>query len=119
MTNLLGATNNINKVTDTIIKNENVQATVNKSKEVVSDSFQNSSAVKTMSGAGDTNNLKYLPAVYLADLMIEKGFQKGGNKDSLSRWAKIGDKISDMGFVVTPCLNKVLQAGKRKFAKLV
>lgn len=96
MTNLLGATNNINKVTDTIIKNENVQATVNKSKEVVSDSFQNSSAVKTMSGAGDTNNLKYLPAVYLADLMIEKGFQKGGNKDSLSRWAKIGDKISDM-----------------------
>ena len=34
MTNLLGATNNINKVTDTIIKNENVQATVNKSKEV-------------------------------------------------------------------------------------
>ena len=53
MTNLLGATNNINKVTDTIIKNENVQATVNKSKEVVSDSFQNSSAVKTISS---TNN---------------------------------------------------------------
>ena len=30
-----------------------------------------------------------------------------------------GEKISDMGFVVTPALNKVLQAGKRKFAKLV
>ncbi len=96
MTNLLSTTNNLNKVTDNLIKNENVQATVTKSKEVVSDSFQSSSAVKTMSGAGDTNNLKFVPAVYLADLLIEKGFQKGGNKDSLSRWAKIGDKISDI-----------------------
>ena len=30
-----------------------------------------------------------------------------------------GEKISDMGFVVTPDMDKVLQAGKRKFAKLV
>lgn len=30
-----------------------------------------------------------------------------------------GEKISDMGFVIQPNLNKVLQAGKRKFAKLV
>ena len=30
-----------------------------------------------------------------------------------------GEKISDMGFVVTPNMDKVLQAGKRKFAKLV
>lgn len=30
-----------------------------------------------------------------------------------------GEKISDMGFVITPNMNKVLQAGKRKFAKLV
>ena len=30
-----------------------------------------------------------------------------------------GEKISDMGFVVTPKMDKVLQAGKRKFAKLV
>ena len=30
-----------------------------------------------------------------------------------------GEKLSDMGFVVTPNMNKVLQAGKRKFAKLV
>ena len=30
-----------------------------------------------------------------------------------------GEKIADMGFIVTPSLNKVLQAGKRKFAKLV
>ena len=30
-----------------------------------------------------------------------------------------GEKISDMGFLVSPNLNKVLQAGKRKFAKLV
>ena len=30
-----------------------------------------------------------------------------------------GEKISDMGFVVTPKMEKVLQAGKRKFAKLV
>lgn len=30
-----------------------------------------------------------------------------------------GEKLSDMGFVVTPKMDKVLQAGKRKFAKLV
>lgn len=30
-----------------------------------------------------------------------------------------GEKISDMGFMVTANMNKVLQAGKRKFAKLV
>ena len=30
-----------------------------------------------------------------------------------------GEKISDIGFVVTPSLNKVIQAGKRKFARLV
>lgn len=109
MTNLLGTTNNFNKVTENIIKNENVQATVTKSKEAVSDSFQSSSAVKTMSGAGDTNNLKFVPAVYLADLLIEKSFQRGGDKDSLSRWAKIGDKISDV-FHLEPIFEK---AGQR------
>ena len=30
-----------------------------------------------------------------------------------------GEKISDMGFVVKPQMDVVLQAGKRKFAKLV
>ena len=30
-----------------------------------------------------------------------------------------GEKVSDMNFVITPNMNKVLQAGKRKFAKLV
>ena len=30
-----------------------------------------------------------------------------------------GEKVSDMGYIVTPNMNKVLQAGKRKFAKLV
>ena len=30
-----------------------------------------------------------------------------------------GEKISDMGFVITSNMNQVLQAGKRKFAKLV
>ena len=30
-----------------------------------------------------------------------------------------GEKISDMSFTVVPNMEKVLQAGKRKFAKLV
>jgi len=30
-----------------------------------------------------------------------------------------GEKISDMGLIITPELNKVIQGGKRKFAKLV
>lgn len=30
-----------------------------------------------------------------------------------------GEKISDLGFLLSPGMNKVLQAGKRKFAKLV
>ena len=30
-----------------------------------------------------------------------------------------GEKVADLGFSVQPAMNKVLQAGKRKFAKLV
>ena len=30
-----------------------------------------------------------------------------------------GEKVVDIGFLVTPNMNKVLQAGKRKFAKLI
>lgn len=96
MTNIINATESVNRVANNVLKNENVQNTINKSQEVVTDSFQNSSAAKTVSGASDTDNLKYIPAVYLADLMLEKGFQRAGDKSSLSRWAKIGDKISDI-----------------------
>ncbi len=94
--NIIKTADNANKITTNVLQNENVQNTITKSQEVVSDSFQNSSAAKTVSGAGDTDNLKYIPAVYLADLMLEKGFQRPGDKSSLSTWAKIGDKISDI-----------------------
>ena len=49
-----------------------------------------------------------------ADIIGEAGSLACG--DSLKLFIKLdGEKISDMGFIVTPKLDKVLQAGKRKY----
>ena len=59
----------------------------------------------------------------ILDLLVELNFvaSKGETKRLIQGGGvKLdGEKISDMGFIVTPKLDKVLQAGKRKFAKLV
>ena len=59
----------------------------------------------------------------ILDLLVELSFvQSKGEAKRLIQGGGVkidGEKISDMGFVVKPQMDAVLQAGKRKFAKLV
>ena len=71
----------------------------------------------------DIEDVKIETEIGILDLLVNLNFvaSKGEAKRLIQGGGvKLdGDKISDMGFIVTPGLNKVLQAGKRKFAKLV
>ena len=57
------------------------------------------------------------------DLLVNLNFvQSKGEAKRLIQGGGVkldGEKVSDMGLIIKPNLNKVLQAGKRKFAKLV
>ena len=59
----------------------------------------------------------------ILDLLVELNFvQSKGEAKRLIQGGGVkinGEKISDTAFVVTPAMDAVLQAGKRKFAKLV
>lgn len=71
----------------------------------------------------DIEDIKIESDISLLDLLVNLNFvaSKGEAKRLIQGGGvKLdGEKIADMGFIVTPSLNKVLQAGKRKFAKLV
>ena len=59
----------------------------------------------------------------ILDLLVELSFvQSKGEAKRLIQGGGVkldGEKLSDMAFVVKPGMDVVLQAGKRKFAKLV
>lgn len=99
MGNLINSVNKGYTVANAGLKQEDVQATLAKSKQVAADNFESNSAVKTMSGAasadGVNNTLRYLPAVWLVDKALEQSISKTNSKGLLSRAAKFGDKISD------------------------
>ncbi len=71
----------------------------------------------------DIESVKIESETSLLDLLVNLNFvtSKGEAKRLIQGGGvKLdGEKISDMGFVVTSNMNKVLQAGKRKFAKLI
>ena len=71
----------------------------------------------------DIQDVKIDNGIGILDLLVNLNFvQSKGEAKRLIQGGGVkldGEKISDMGYVVTPNLNKVLQAGKRKFAKLV
>ncbi len=71
----------------------------------------------------DIESVKIESETSLLDLLVNLNFvaSKGEAKRLIQGGGvKLdGEKISEMGFVVTPNMDKVLQAGKRKFAKLV
>lgn len=71
----------------------------------------------------DIENVKIESDTGILDLLVNLNFvtSKGEAKRLIQGGGvKLeGEKISDMGFMVTPNMNKVLQAGKRKFARLV
>ena len=71
----------------------------------------------------DIQSVKIDAEKSILDLLVELSFvQSKGEAKRLIQGGGVkidGEKISDMGFVVKPQMDVVLQAGKRKFAKLV
>ena len=71
----------------------------------------------------DIESVKIETEKSILDLLVELSFvQSKGEAKRLIQGGGVkidGEKISDMGFVVKPQMDAVLQAGKRKFAKLV
>lgn len=71
----------------------------------------------------DIESVKIDTDVNILDLLVNLNFvQSKGEAKRLIQGGGVkldGEKVSDMTFVITPNMDKVLQAGKRKFAKLV
>jgi len=71
----------------------------------------------------DIESVKISSDKNILDLLVELSFvQSKGEAKRLIQGGGVkigGEKISDMTFVIKPEMNAVLQAGKRKFAKLV
>ena len=71
----------------------------------------------------DIESVKIDAEKSILDLLVELSFvQSKGEAKRLIQGGGVkidGEKISDMGFVVQPQMDVVVQAGKRKFAKLV
>ena len=71
----------------------------------------------------DIQSVKIDAETSILDLLVELSFvQSKGEAKRLIQGGGVkidGEKISDMGFVVKPQMDVILQAGKRKFAKLV
>ena len=71
----------------------------------------------------DIESVKIEAEKSILELLVELSFvQSKGEAKRLIQGGGVkidGEKISDMGFVVKPQMDVVLQAGKRKFAKLV
>ena len=71
----------------------------------------------------DIESVKIEAEKSILDLLVELSFvQSKGEAKRLIQGGGVkidGEKISDMGFVVKPQMDVVLQVGKRKFAKLV
>ncbi len=71
----------------------------------------------------DIENVKIDSDINILDLLVNLNFvtSKGEAKRLIQGGGvKLdGEKVADMGYIINPNLGKVLQAGKRKFAKLV
>ena len=71
----------------------------------------------------DIENVKIDSEIGLLDLLVNLNFVSSkGEAKRLIQGGGVkldGERISDMGLIITPNMDKVLQAGKRKFAKLI
>jgi tyrosyl-tRNA synthetase len=71
----------------------------------------------------DIKDIKIDSSISILDLLVNLNFvaSKGEAKRLIQGGGvKLdGEKVSDMSFIINPNLNKVLQAGKRKFVKLI
>ena len=71
----------------------------------------------------DIESVKIESEVNILDLLVNLNFvQSKGEAKRLIQGGGVkldGEKVTDMTLVITPEMNKIIQAGKRKFAKLV
>ena len=82
-----------------VLKSENVQETISKSKQVVTDNFESNSAAKAVAGnASDPdvmrNTILLLPPLALANSFIETKIAGNETSSVLAKMANWGDKIS-------------------------
>ena len=119
-------TEELHKTWSTIIKNQECKTDAQKENYV--DAIQHGKYVigevnYTELLSIDIEDVKIDNEISILDLLVNLNFvaSKGEAKRLIQGGGvKLdGEKVSDMGFIITPNMNKVLQAGKRKFAKLV
>lgn len=81
------------------LNKDNVQQTIVKSSQAVSDSFESNSAVKTISSSADDGGFAQaaplVPLLYVADKFIDTKMGGDVQTNILGKAAKLGDKISD------------------------
>ena len=94
---MINAINSVN--TPQVLNQENVQNTLTKSKQVVSDNFESNSAVKTISSTADDGGFAkaapLVPLLYVADKFVDGLMAGDTSKNILGKTANLGDKISN------------------------
>lgn len=90
---------NVNNLPKVEINKDNVQQTIAKSSQVVSDSFENNSAVKTISSSADAGGISQVaplvPLLMVLDKSVDRLMDGDSSKNILGKAANLGDKISD------------------------
>lgn len=97
--------NNINspnsyQVSSSGLKQDDIQKTLSKSKQAVSDNFESNSAVKTVGGTKDPDvmrkTLLLLPPLVVVNRFADKLIGGTEEKSILTKVANVGDKISNV-----------------------
>lgn len=94
MTNIINSNNIGYTVKTTGIKQPDVQDTIEKSKQVVTENVMDNSLAKTLTGDADASSLKWVPILYAGDMFLNRSI--GGKKGLLGYVADLGDKISNV-----------------------
>ena len=102
------------------INKENVQNTIAKSSQVVSDSFESNSAVKTISSSASDGGLSQaaplVPLLYVVDKFIDGRMAGDVQTNVLGKAANLGDKISNAFHLERFLSEEKIAAFKNKLA---
>ncbi len=85
-------------ITNRAINGQEIQKTISKTSENLSDSFEKNSVGQILKGEDNPDNktksLRLVPALLIADNLLDASFSGQGNKSLLKKIANIGDVIS-------------------------
>ena len=99
MTNIINSLENKYKVSNSGINQQNLQGSIEKSKQAVSNNISENSAMQALGGSTDpkTRNatIALVPVLYVADSFVNKAMAGTKGKGLLARIANLGDKISN------------------------